>query len=453
MNITSAGIGSNLDLEGIIKAYIDAEAIPTEARLQKKEKRLSVEISGVSQFNSALSTFKSYLNKLNTVEELAKQNVNVSTEDIAVTTNGYASNGTFEVEVQQLAKASELKSLAFTDSSDTVGSGTLTLNIGSDSFDVAIDATDTLSNIRDKINQASDNVGVTANIINTDAGSYLVYSSTVTGAANTLSVSTSDASLDNISTNNTTEKTAQDAIISINGNTVTNDSNEFKNNIEDVTITASVENIGNPTTITISQDVDSANKLVTGFVNSYNAMISTLDALANPETGSLAFDPNIRQLKSQLVSVVTGSITSGAGDIDSLDDIGVTLDKYGKLEVNPVSLGGTLKSGTEKLADALENNISDVGELFASTDGVTSQLDDIVESYIGSGGTLIERKSLLSAEKSGIADEWQALEDRLRSYEDTLRKKFTFLDSTVAYYNSTSNWLTSALKLPTSSKD
>lgn len=97
--------------------------------------------------------------------------------------------------------------------------------------------------------------------------------------------------------------------------------------------------------------------------------------------------------------------------------------------------------------------MNDVGELFASDDGITAQLNTLIESYNGSDGTLTERKSLLSAEIKGIADEYEALETRLRDYEDTLRSKFSFLDSTVSFYNATSEWLTSALKLPTSSNN
>ncbi|WP_448546795.1 flagellar filament capping protein FliD [Thalassotalea fusca] len=452
MNITSAGIGSGLDLEGIIEAYINAEAIPTELRLQKKQDRLTTELSGVGSFKSALSTFETTLKKLEDLEDFNKQVIDVSTSDIDVTTNGFASNGSFSIEVTQLAYGTQLQSQSFTSSSDTVGSGTLTLANGTDTFDVIIDATDTLSDIRDKVNQASDNFGIVANIINTDAGTYLTYTSEVTGAANALTVTTSDASLDNISTNNTTNQVAQDATIKIDGNTVTSSSNEFKNSIEDVTITAKVENIGNPTTLTISQDEENGDKLVKDFVNSYNALISTLDDLSNAESGALAFDPNIRSIKSQLVNIVTGSVSGLSGSFDSLDDIGITLDRYGKLEVSAVSIG-TLPSGTEALADALENNLNDVGELFASTDGVTSQLMTLIDSYIGSNGTLTERNSALSVELKGIDDEYAALEAKLRDYEETLRSRFSFLDSTVAYYNATSDWLTSALALPSSSKN
>ncbi|MCW8833382.1 MAG: hypothetical protein OQK03_08705, partial [Colwellia sp.] len=123
-NITSLGIGSGLDLEGIVTAFIDAEAIPTEIRLQEKEERLNVELSGIGSFKSALSTFNTTLEKLAKDDAFNQQTIAVSTEDVSVTTNGFASNGEFSIEVQQLAQGSRLKSAAFASSADTVGSGT-----------------------------------------------------------------------------------------------------------------------------------------------------------------------------------------------------------------------------------------------------------------------------------------------------------------------------------------
>lgn len=454
MNITSAGIGSGLDLEGIIEAYIEAEAVPSEVRLQNKEDRLNAEFSGVGKFKSALSTFETALKNLSDTDDFNKQVVDTSDEDVSVTTNGFASNGSFEIEVFQLAQGSRHQSKAneFTSSSDTVGNGTLTFTVGSDSFDVAIDGTDSLSAIRDKINEASGDTGVVANVINVTGESYLTYSSERTGASNGLTVTTSDASLDAISTDLQPKQSALDAIIEIDGASVTSETNEFQNSIEDVTITATVVNIGEPTTISLSQDEDNGQTLINNFISSYNALFDTLSDLSDPENGELAFDANVRSMKSQLVNVVTGTVSGLTGSIDSLDDIGITLNKSGHLEIGTTTYG-TLDTGSEKLSSALENNLGDIGELFASSNGVSTQLNTLLDSYIGSTGTITERNSALSVEISGIADEYQALEDRLRDYEDTLRRKFTFLDQTVSQFNATSVWLTSALSNNTSNKD
>lgn len=447
--ITSAGIGSGLDLEGIIEAYIDAEAIPSEIRLQNKQDRLETELSGVGQLKLALESFENAVNNLSDADDFNKQITSSTSDSISLSTNGFASNGSFQVEVNQLAQASKLQSQSFTDSSDTVGSGTLTFGAGAESFDVTIDASDTLSDIRDKINESGDNFGVVVNVVNTDAGSYLTYATETTGADNALTVSTSDAALDNISTNNTTTQTAQDAIVLIDGNTVTSDTNSFQNVVEDVTFTVSEVNTGSPATISISQDEDNGRQLIEDFVQAYNTLVGTMDYLSDPENGDLAFDSSIRSLDSQLTSIVTSAVSGLSGSLTSLSDIGVTLDSSGGLEINPVGIG-TLPSGSESLTDALENNLNEVGEIFASDDGIATQLLTLLDSYVGTDGTVTERNSALSLEIAGIPAEYEELETRLRDYEDSLRQRFSFLDATVAQYNATSNWLTSALKLPSS---
>jgi len=444
MNITSAGIGSGLDLEGIIEAFVTAEAVPSEVRLQNKEDRLTTELSGVGTFKSALSSFESILAKMADLEDFNKQTIDVSSSDIAVTTNGYASNGSFAIEVKQLALGTRSESTLFGSASDVVGSGTLSFTAGTETFDVEIDPTDSLSAIRDKINSQSENFGLTANVITTNDGSFLSYSSEITGLDNELAVTTSDSSLDAISTSAVIKQNSQNAMIEVDGNLVTKSTNEFKNVIEDVTITAVKDNIGEITNITIAQDEDNGKKLIDDFVAAYNQLRSTMDTLSNAETGDLAFDPNIRQLKSQLNSIVTDSISGMASGFSSLSDIGITIDRTGRLEVNPVPIG-TLESGSDTLANALESNLSEIGELFASSNGVTAQLNTLIESYNGSDGTLTVRKTALSLEKANIKDEYEALETRLRNYEDTLRKKFGFLDQTVSQFNATSTFLTSAL--------
>ena len=74
MNLTSLGVGSGLDLESIVTAFIDAEAVPQEIRLQNKEEKLTTELSGVGSFKSALSSFDSILKKLASEDAFNKQN-------------------------------------------------------------------------------------------------------------------------------------------------------------------------------------------------------------------------------------------------------------------------------------------------------------------------------------------------------------------------------------------
>jgi len=448
-NITSLGVGSGLDLESIVQAYIDAEAIPQEIRLQEKEERLNLELSGVGSFKSAMSTFNDTLEKLTEVDAFSKQVISSSSTAIDVTSNGFASNGTFNIDVTQLATGTRLNSQTFLSSSDTVGTGTLTFANGTDTFDVLIDPADSLSVIRDKINAESGNFGVTANIINGELGSFLVFDSQVTGASNALTISTSDASLDAISTNNISARVAQDANISIDGTAITSSTNEFKNVIEDVTINVK-EITSSSAVLSIAQDTEGGEALIDEFIAGYNELFQNLTGLGAAKEGRLAFDPNVRQVKQQMADIAIQAVNGLSGSVNGLFDIGLEINKDGLLQKSTFS-SANIPSGQQRLDNALADNLTEVGELFASTDGIATKLASMIDGYIASEGVLTQRENTLNERVRDIPNEWEDLEERLRSYEAILRKQFNFLDSTVAQYNATASWITSALALPSSS--
>jgi len=445
MNITQAGIGSGLDLESLIEAFVTAESVPTEIRLQEKEDRVRTELSGIGSFKSALSTFQTAAKKLESIEDFYKQTIAVSNDDVSVSTNGSATNGSFSVEVIQLAEATRLQTPDFANSTTTVGAGSLTFSSANgDTFNVAIDAADDLSAIRDKINGESTNFGVNVTLVNHDGGTYLSYSTSETGTDNTLTVTSADTALDNLATNATVTSPAVNAQIKIDGNVVSSSTNTFKNNIEDVTIVANTVTASGAATLNISQDTSVASTLINDFVAGYNAIVENMIGLGAPVQGRLAFDPDLRSMKGQLSNIVTSTVSSISGDINSLSSIGILVNREGKLEVSPAGIG-TMESGVEQLNDAITNNLDEVGALFAGTGGVVSQITDLIDSYNNSDGSLTLRESALNKDLTGIKDDYSALEARLRNYEETLRSRFSFLDSTVAGFNATSTFLTSAL--------
>jgi flagellar hook-associated protein 2 len=463
MNITQAGIGSGLDLESIIEAFVTAESVPTEIRLQEKEERTRTELSGLGSFKSALSEFQSVLKKLDTIDEFNQQTVTTSDDNISVSTNGFATDGSFDVEVLQLAAATKIQTTNFAGgSTSTVGAGTLTFaSANGDTFDVAIDAADDLSAIRDKINSAGDNFGVQVTLVNQDSGTYLSYSSSETGTENELSVSTSDAALDDLATNASVTG-AIDAKIRINGpdpdgldpdyNVITSSTNTFQNTIEDVTIVANkVSATDESTTLTIAQDTSVASEIINEFVNGYNALTESLIGLGAPIQGRLAFDSDLRSMRGQLNNIITSTVSGATGDINALSSIGILISRDGKLEISATGIG-TMDSGAKQLSDAIANNLDQVGSLFADDGGIVSQLTELIDTYTDSDGSLSTREKTLNENLDDIADQWDAHEAFLRSYEETLRSRFAFLDSTVAAYDATSSWLTSALKLPTKSE-
>ncbi|MED5526708.1 MAG: flagellar filament capping protein FliD [Pseudomonadota bacterium] len=464
--VTNAGIGSGLQLEDLISVYVNAEKAPKEAILNQKEETTNSQLSGIGQLKSALSTFQDVVKKLTDPKAFDQNTVAITgpnTDAFSVETNN-ASKGNFQVEVQQLAKGTRLSSAAIAGgSSTTFGAGKLTFNVGDKSLDITVDDGDTLSVIRQKINDAGGDLGVSANIINGDDGARLTLTSNTTGSANNLTVtSTGDASLSALSTGLSVTQAAQDAVITVDGTTISSDTNTFKDAIAGVTLTAKAVTTG-ANTLDVSRDTDGIKSMIKDFVDGYNALKASLDTLGAPGSGgdgddsvaggALAFDPLVRSIKNQTQNALTGSIEALSGGMDSLYKVGITFDNSGKMEILSYGIGNG-PSGEDRLTDAINNNAAQLGELFARNNptgndskdkGFAVKLDEILTSYTEPKGAIAERQGSLNDTLKSISQQRDDLTLRLSNYEATMRAQFDALDQIVAQYQSTGDYLTSAL--------
>ncbi len=125
--ITSAGVGSGIDIESIIGAILNAERSPKESSLFRNEQRVDSTLSALGQLSSALSTLDDALNELNTLSDFKIRSATSSDDTyLTATATSEASSGSFSIEITTLAQGSRLESAAstFTDINDTVGFGT-----------------------------------------------------------------------------------------------------------------------------------------------------------------------------------------------------------------------------------------------------------------------------------------------------------------------------------------
>jgi len=438
--ITSAGVGSGIDVEAIIAAILNAERAPKEASLARNEARVESTLSAIGKLSSALSTLNDALENLNTLADFQLAAASVSEEDVlTVVTDENTSPGNFALNNIVLASGSRLESApsTFTDITDTVGQGTLTFTAGANTFDVTVDSADDLDTIRDNINANSDNFGVTANIINSSNGPILVFNSEITGDGNTLVVTNNDASLDSISTSLSTPITANSASVDIDGITVTSETNTFSNAIQDVTFTLLTDTTPS-VDLEIAADTDGVKDAIQAFVDAINAFQTTAQSLGqNSESvqGELAGDATLRILASQVVTTIQDSVTGLTGDFTSLNSIGVTFDEFGKLTIDD-----------DVLDTIIASDFDAIGNVFATdTEGVSIKLQELVDNYNGSGGILEIREDSLNDQKRRLETDRLNFEFRIAAVETQLREKFGAMDALVASFNSTGAFLSAQL--------
>src|ERR1700709_196868 len=104
-SLTSAGIGSGLDVKGIISSLMAVESQPLTL-LQNTASTVQTEISAVGQIQSLTSTLSDKAHALSNTS-LWKQTTSNSADTTAVTADtstGTAAPGDYSVSVQQMAQ-------------------------------------------------------------------------------------------------------------------------------------------------------------------------------------------------------------------------------------------------------------------------------------------------------------------------------------------------------------
>lgn len=476
MTIQSLGVGSGLALDDLVQQLITAERKPKEDRLNASEEQIEAEISGLGQIKSKLSDFK------DTVDDLRSDNgingreptiTNPSEDDdvLSAEASNSALRGSYEISVEQLAAGSRITTDAgaFTSSSDPVltsGTGSLSFDVGgADSFTVDVTAGMSLTALREKINGADDNFGVTANIIDTGtgAGPRLVFSSSETGEGNDLVITndTGVAELDRLSTTGGTAnisaaniESAKNAIAYIDGIEVQSTSNKFENTIQnvsfDVNEVSPKDSVGDflTTKLDIGFDKEGLDKKIRDFVDNYNALIDEIGTLTSygeselEDDGALAGDSLLRGIQSGLASIVSGSVSNSA--LGNLFQVGIEVDSDGKLEVGTTDFG--LGSGEDRLEDALEDNFDEIAKLFTDKDeGIATRMFEFAKEYTSFSGLISLRERAAKDNRDEILDQRETLELRMLSFEQTLRDKYLNLDQTVARLNQTGSALLASL--------
>ncbi|WP_194442524.1 flagellar filament capping protein FliD [Pseudoalteromonas simplex] len=453
--ITSAGVGSGLDLESIISATLSAENTPKINAFAKKEESLKVELSSLGEVKSAMSKLQDTIEKLADIDKFNKRIANIKqpkSDDgdlISVSTTSEISTGNFNIEVVEVAQGSRAMSNdgLFTSTDDVVSAsgGTLSFTAGDKSFDLNLDAGATLAELRDAINDSDDNFGVTANIINTGSESKLVLTSSVSGTGNDLVITNDNAELDNVSTvantggaggiNIAAEDQATDAVIKVDGIEITNDTNTFKDAVQDMTIIAKRQSVdGETAKLSVEYDRESVTKLVDEFIANYNNLIGQI-GLQTRVGNPLNSDSTIRSFDSQLVSTLSTELTD-AGPFSSIFDIGLGVNKEGYLEKSSL---------VRSLSEAMDENFDDIGAAFAGENGIAKKLEGLLENYLDTDGIMKQREESLNGQLDELDDDVANHQYRMESLEARLRQQYAGLDVLIAQMQSTQSYLSAQL--------
>ncbi|HRQ59767.1 MAG TPA: flagellar filament capping protein FliD [Azoarcus taiwanensis] len=466
MALSASGLGSGLDINGLVSQLMAVERQPLTA-MARKEASFQARLSAFGQIKSSLSALQTAANALKDAAKFSATRATVGSEaGFTASTGSAAAAGSYTVQVEQLAKAQRIATAAGTSFVPNAGTAeaptTVTITFGKmdggsfvpgEAAAKSIDFTgSTIEELRDAINKGD--LGVSASVIDNGTAKQLVVTGKNTGAGQAFQIGgTAGLAYDpSIAIDPHNPKVpagantgyalqaSQDARINVDGITVTRGSNTISDVLGGVTLTLTKETTA-AASLSVAEDFSGARSAIDAFVKAYNDTQTTLKNLTafNAETkaaSTLTGDSTARSIQAQVRNLVGGAL-AGLGDTSRLADIGITFDKDGKLAVEG-----------SKLDAALRDPARDVAAFFTGsgdTKGLAATVSDGLKSFIDSGGLLAGRTDGINASIKTIGKQREAFELRLESIQKRYMAQFTALDSSIASMSQTSNYLAQQL--------
>lgn len=463
--LTSLSAGSGIDTEALVGKLVEAQFATKRAQINAKTEKLTAQISGAATLKSFVSDFAKAVNTLTTSGSLATQpNSSDSRVAGAVAISGatMAAGATTTVKVDKLASAQTVTSTKLA-ATAPFGAGTLTLKIGTASydgagkmtdlapgkaddgsdlsFDIAITPpNDTPAGIAAAIN--AKNTGVTASVItDADGGAFLSLKGQ-SGTARAFSLTGTGGTLDTLSVGKdaTASSTlsvasqAGNAKLSVDGVPVERPGNEIGDLVPGVKLT-----LGGPGTMTLTGTRPDAalGNAVKDFVETFNQLLSEVKAQTNPIDGQLRSDPAAMQLLRNLQGFASKTLLpdAAAGTPSTLAGIGVSTNKTdGSMDIDEAALTKALKDTPDAIQAMFTPNS------FGAT-GINAAMQSLKLSSGSSIYGLTATDARLRAAQKDLTKQTAKIDEQSTRFSDRLTQTYASMNSRVSAYKATQSFM------------
>lgn len=386
----STSLGSTLfgiDINKLVDNLVEAKGI-VNLRRQDKIDANTAKLSGYSSLQSLLSNLQSSVNFLRNPRVTsglsdafdAKTTLSNASGSIeasklyGVSAADTALTGDYQITINRVAKTDTISSTAAitnsTSATPVLTDGALSLNGTS----ISLTSSMSLTQIKDAINNNSGVTKVKASIVQAGTNDFrIVLKGTDTGKAIDLTGSDANVLSELGLAASGATNTSLSAELVLDGVTVIRASNSVNDLIAGVSIELYQADVGNPISLSISNDLSYISDAVISFMDSYNAIVDFVKAQrAVGANGSVADeqvlynDSLMQSVYRSLQSIVgTGATGTDTGMLKSLRDIGIDLDQYGRL----------VTSDADKFEDALLGKLDQVMALFGFSSNASNGLE------------------------------------------------------------------------------
>ena len=443
---TSYTSGAGIDVSQTVSAILQNDRAP-ETAWKDDQTSITNQEAELGNLQTEISTLQSSFQSLSDFDGVFSELTATSSDSSAVnaTARSSATTGTHTVVVSSLATTGESYSSDLNSASSTITTGALVFTLGSgaqQTINIPADdvgagsKTTTLTDAAAYINQQG--LGITATVVTDSSGARLALTSTASGAAASVAVQSAPGGL------TFTNVAGTDAQLTVDGVPIDSSTNQITTAIPGVTLNLTGTTSLTGASVQLGADTTAITTAINSFITAYNAAVTDLNgqfqynggvATGNTTGGSsstsgvLEDDASARLVQQQLLSSISVTGGSSSSAINTLAELGITMNDDGTL---------TLDSST--LQSELNSNYSGVENFFQSTDASSfaGNFNDMMTNLTDpTASPLVLDLNGLTANYTQDQDNINNLETNLAGLQTTLINQYSALNMTLQMYPTT----------------
>ncbi len=442
-SFTVLGLGSGMDLQGLIDKLVKADSKPLLMAQAQKVQYQTYE-KNFDTLESKLMTLMTDANKM--ISDFTLQSATVSDEDMAeVSIAGNPTSGIHNITVNSLAKGQTWVSnekVSSLDNSITSTGGKFVYKIGDKEYSIDLDnnvLSSTPTTVNEFIKAINKNgSGLQASVIFNGEG-YKVVLKTPEGTTNDLTIVQNDTNLTFGDGNGGTSPAvnSSDADLTIDGISVTSHSNTLNDYIPGLNIT--LKKTGS-FSVYIDTDYSTLMTDMENLVKDYNDVMKFISDNSNYDDKTNIADAffcnsTIESIENKLSNTLIGSYGSSNSQYRSLVDIGINLKK-----------DGTMEFDSSKFLNALRNDFKGVKSMMVETssgadDGLLSVLHDTIENMTSTNGSIELQKQYISGRIDSLDSQIETMQKQLDQERTMLTLTLSQMDEYIGMLKSQSSYM------------
>jgi flagellar hook-associated protein 2 len=297
------------------------------------------------------------------------------------------------------------------------------------------------------------NTGVTAALVDTgtQGSNYRIMLTGAIGGQGVFSLS-SNPDLGFGDSGNTL-RSAEDAVLSVNGLALTRDSNEISDVISGATFVLS-EASATAVRLNVTNDQSTLKTNLQGVVTAYNKFNRLLadltSSVANEDlsySGDLAREQSaVRYIKQQVFDKLMAESSTKSGSISALRDVGISVDKTGNLTLSAATFDTAIANSYDDVATMLSAGTSNQSLYDTKAKGLAQDVATVIDGLNSSTGIIATRKDNAEDYSDDYAADLLVLEARMEKVYQRYLTQFAAMDSMLEKMDGTKNYLTGQLE-------